>query len=97
LCLKGVLHSSARCGYVVAVVPSRFTIRFTLRAAHRFPVRQAVRDMTVHESFQVKTELIIPILFDGAAPEERSTPVSEIGEHRGLGLHAFQHLRDHCA
>jgi hypothetical protein len=29
------------------------------RTAHRFVVRQRVRDMTVRESFQMKTELII--------------------------------------
>ena len=67
------------------------------RAAHRFVVRQAVSDMAVYESFKVKTELVIQVLFNGAAPDERPKPVSEIGEHRGLRLHAFQDLRDDIA
>jgi hypothetical protein len=73
------------------------TAHFQPRAAHRFVARQAIRDMTVHESFQVKPELIVQVLFDGAAPNERPKPVSEIGEHRCLRLHAFKALRDDIA
>src|SRR6185295_14837981 len=57
---------------------------FQPRAAHPFVVRQAVRDIAVDESFPVKTELIVQLLFHGAAPNKRPKPVSEIGEHRCL-------------
>ena len=34
------------------------------RAPHRFVVRQAVGDMAVYQSFKVKTELIVQVLFN---------------------------------
>ena len=61
---------------------------------HCFVVRQAAGDMAVYQSFEMKPELVVQVLFNGTAPDERPKPVSEIGEHRGLRLHAFHDSRD---
>ena len=63
----------------------------------RFVVRQAVRDVAVYQSFKMKTELVVQVLFYGTASDERPKPVREIGEHRCLRLHAFQNVRDDIA
>ena len=45
------------------------------RAAHGFVAWQAVGEMAVYESFKVKTELVVQVLFDATAPDERPEPV----------------------
>ena len=50
--------------------------------------------MAVYQSFKMKTELVVQVLFYGTASDERPKPVCEIGEYRCLRLHAFQDLRD---
>lgn len=89
---SGLVHERQAAG--VAVLFSREVERSELepRAAHGLLANDALPDVRLDQLLEVQRELLVELLLDGRALEERPQPQHPIGQHRAPLL-PVQHLR----